>query len=90
MASTWINSENMLAALQKQMNAEMVAAAEPVIKKAVEDAEKEMRKRLGAMFVALLDQGFSVEGFGTELRIIVKHDKSAQYGEREARRGRNE
>lgn len=35
MGTTWINGDNMLAALKNQMNAEMMAAAEPVIKKAV-------------------------------------------------------
>lgn len=73
MASTWINSDNMLAALQKQMNAEMMAAAEPVIKKAVEDAEKEMRKQLGAMVIALIEQSFSIERHGNDLRILVTH-----------------
>jgi hypothetical protein len=77
MASTWVNSENMLAGLKEKMNAEMMAAAEPVIKNAAEAAEKEMRKRLGAMFVALLDQTFSMERMGNDLRILVKHDKSA-------------
>lgn len=75
MASTWINTDNMLRDLMAQMNKEMQAAAEPVIRTAIEDAEKEMRKRLGAMFVALIDHSFSVERFGNDLRILVKHDK---------------
>ena len=77
MASTWINTDNMMRDLMSQMNKEMQEAAEPVIRKAVEDAEKEMRKRLGAMFVALIDRNFSVERCGTDLRILVKPDKSA-------------
>lgn len=47
MAKTWINEENMLVALKDQMNAEMMAAAEPVIRKAVEEAAtKAERDRL--------------------------------------------
>ena len=72
---TWINVENMMRDLRAQMNKELQEAAEPVIRKAVEDAEKEMRRRLGTMFVALLDHSFSMERFGDELRILVKHDK---------------
>ena len=71
--TTWIHGENMLASLMKQMNDEMMAAAEPVIKKAVEEAEKEMRRRLAAMFVAMIDQSFSMERGGQDLRILIKH-----------------
>lgn len=60
MASTWINADNMMRDLMAQMNKEMQAAAEPVIRKAVEEAEREMRKRLSAMFVALIDSSGSV------------------------------
>jgi len=61
MATTFINPDSMLAGLKVQMNAEMMAAAEPVIQKAVQEAEKEMRKRLAAMFVSLIDHSFSLE-----------------------------
>lgn len=73
MATTLINSENMIEALKARMNAEMLAAAEPVIKRAVEEAEKEMRQRLGAMFVSLIDSSFSVERNASSLHIIVTH-----------------
>lgn len=78
MATTWINSDNMLAMLQKQMNEEMMLAAAPVIEKAVAEAKKEMQKKLGAMFVAMIDQSFSVERFGSNLRITVIHDKGVE------------
>lgn len=76
MADTWINSDIMLLAMKEKMSAEMMEAAEPVIRKAVEEAEKAMRRRLGQMFVALLDEHFSMERHGTELRIVVKHERS--------------
>lgn len=79
MSSTWINTDNMMRGLKERMNLEMQAAAEPVIRKAVEDAEKEMRKRLGAMVVALIDNNFSVERMGNDLRILVKHDKGINH-----------
>jgi formate dehydrogenase maturation protein FdhE len=72
--TSMINQDAMLRGLMEKMNAEMMAAAEPVIKKAAEDAEKEMRKRLGAMFVSLLEKSFSIERNQNELRILVKHE----------------
>lgn len=71
-----INQDAMLRGLMEKMNAEMMAAAEPVIKKAAEDAEKEMRKRLAVMFVALIEKSFSMERDQNELRILIKHDVS--------------
>lgn len=73
MATTWIDSGNMLLALKEQMNAEMMKAAEPVIRKAAEDAEKEMRKRLGAMFIAMIDKDFCMDRHDTDLRILIKY-----------------
>lgn len=58
-------------AIQKAMN----EAAEPIIKQAVADAELEMRRRLGSSVLALLEKGYSIERFGTELRILVRIDK---------------
>lgn len=74
MSANWINSENMLRELKERMNEELMAAADPIIKKAVEDAEKEMRKRLASMFVALIDQNFSIERHGYDLRILVQRE----------------
>lgn len=74
MASTWINGDTMLAELKERMNAEMLEAAEPVIRKAVEEAEKEMRKRLGGLFVAMIDASFSVYRDGRDLHITVRND----------------
>jgi formate dehydrogenase maturation protein FdhE len=71
MAESWINQDAMLRSLMANLNAEMQKAAEPVLRKAVEEAEREMRKRLGALVVGLLEHEFSVERFGHELRITV-------------------
>lgn len=73
MAKTWINEENMLAGLKEQMNAELMAAAEPVIRKAVEEAEKEMRRKLATMFVSLINQSFSIQRNATDLYIRVEN-----------------
>lgn len=75
MATTFINPDAMLAGLKTNMNAEMMAAAEPVIRKAVEEAEREMRKRLAAMFVSLIDKSFSLERQQDTLLIRVEHRK---------------
>ncbi len=73
--ATMINVDLMLARLKAELAEEMAKAAEPVILKAVEEAEKEIRKRLGLMFISLLDQSYSVERDGNYLRIIIQHDR---------------
>lgn len=75
MSTSFINSENMLASLKYQMNEEMMKAAEPEIQIAVANAEKAIRRRLGAMFISLIEQSFSIERYGNDLRIIVKQVK---------------
>lgn len=80
MASDWINSEKLMLDLKDKLNIEMQAAAEPVIRKAVEEAEKEMRKRLAEMFIAIIDSNFSVERMGTDLRILVMRGRDINTG----------
>lgn len=72
---SWINQDNMLRDLMSSMNEEMQAAAEPVIRKAVEEAEKKMRRSLATMFVAIIDRSFSIERMGNDIRILVKYEK---------------
>lgn len=73
MAQTLINVDSFLAELKQRMNEEMLRAAEPAIKKAVEEAEREIRVRLGAMVVSLLDRSFMVERRAEQLVIVVEH-----------------
>ena len=69
--STFINADKFVENLAASMNAEMVAAAEPIIKRAVEEAEREMRRKIGQMCISLIEHSFAVERFGTDLRILV-------------------
>ena len=55
----------------QQMNAELMAAAEPAIQEAVKQVEKEVRKRFGALVISLIEQQFSVHRNGTDLHIVV-------------------
>lgn len=61
----------MVGALKAQMNAEMMMAAEPVIRLAVEEAEKEMWRRLSAMFVAMIKGSFDVYQNKHDLHIKI-------------------
>lgn len=74
MATTLINSEAACDILKKQMNAEMVEAAKPIIDEALKEIEKVMRKKLASMIIAYLDNNIEAERMGSSLRILVKHE----------------
>jgi hypothetical protein len=75
MENTWLNDERFLEGLKRKLNADMLSAAEPVLQKALVDAEKKMRESLASNVVAFLDHSFSVERYGSDLRILVKHER---------------
>ena len=76
-----INQDVFLAQLHKKLNAEMLAAAEPLIKKAIEDIEAEMRRQLAQMLISVVEQSFAIERFGTDIRIIVKRPDNSKITE---------
>ena len=47
-------------------------AAEPIIQRAVKDYETEVRKIVGKAAVGMLEERYSIERFGQDLRITVK------------------
>ena len=71
MANLIINSEEILASLKIKLNEELQIAAEPIIQKALKDAEDVMRKKLASYFISYIDKNFSVERDGTDLRIVI-------------------
>lgn len=73
MATTeWFNVEAFTAALRRDMNRQLQAAAEPIIQQAVADAEQAMRQQLGSMVVGLIEHTMTIERVGPDLRILVK------------------
>ena len=66
-----INKDMFVKQLSKQIHEALLAAAEPIIEKAIDDTRKEMRKRLGAMVTGMLQDSYSIDRMGTDLRIIV-------------------
>lgn len=73
--SAYIDGPSFLRSLQEEMNRQMLAAAEPVIQKAVQEVERAMRQRLGAMVIGLIEKSVEVDRFGPDLRILVKQAK---------------
>jgi len=67
-----INYDELVKALKERMNQEIVKAVEPVIHKAVADAEKEIRKRIGEMAISLLETSYDARRDGRELLIRVE------------------
>ena len=74
MATTLLDHDMTLEILKRAMNKEMVAAAAPLIAKALVDIEMVMRKKLGSMVVAYLDTCIEIDRMGQDLRIIVRHE----------------
>ena len=74
MATTLLNTDRALEILKAQMNKEMIEAGKPIIEKALSDIESVMRKKLGSMIVAYLDNYMEIERKGDVLRILIKHE----------------
>lgn len=71
--TAFIDEDRLRASLAKIMADEMMEAAEPIIQQAVKDAEKEMRRRLGAMIISQIDSNFDVTRSAQDIVIRVKH-----------------
>ncbi|HEY1127948.1 MAG TPA: hypothetical protein VGF12_00970 [Roseateles sp.] len=72
-----LNAENTLGALKAQINVELTKAAEPVIQRALAEIEAEMRKKLAANLVALIDRSYSMTTYGDVLTISVNRGPRA-------------
>lgn len=67
------NIENVRKNIIREMNDDMVAAAEPVIQKALIDIEMRMRKKLGEMIISKLEEDVDIMTMGRQLTISVRH-----------------
>lgn len=72
--SKFINDAQFCRHLKEVMNEELIAAAEPVIAEAIAKVEVELRKRLGTMLIAMIDQNFTMDRIGPDLRIVIKQN----------------
>lgn len=72
MTGNIINQDALAKHIMEQINKEMLTAAEPAIKAAMENVEKEMRKKMAESLISFVESSFSMERFGPDLRIIVK------------------
>ena len=69
--SNFINEKEFGAFLGKHLHEEMLIAAEPILQRAKQDVEQAMRQRLAEMVVGYLQDSYSVDRMGRDLRIIV-------------------
>jgi len=72
MAQNIINSDLFFKQIGEKLNDEMIKTSEPLVKKALEEIEKEMRKSLGAMLIKFIESEFSLERFGNDLVIKIR------------------
>ena len=72
MSKTTAHPDGFLQAIKQALNEQMMAEAEPLIQKAVAEFERDMREKLAAKLIAQLDERYSIDRFGSELRITVR------------------
>ena len=73
---TLINQEVFKIRLADELNKGIRESAEPILTKALEDIEKEMRKKLASMIVSFIDGYVEIETMNNALKIVVRHDYS--------------
>lgn len=81
-----INDEEFSRILKRELNAQMLEAAEPIIKQAIASAETEMRKRLASILVSLVDRSYRMERMGHDLVVRVDMGKPAGNSTEETKR----
>jgi hypothetical protein len=71
MTTSIINHDAAIELLRAQCVKDMTAAAEPIIKQAVADAEKAIRAQIGVWAISMFDSTFSIDRHGRDVRIVV-------------------
>jgi hypothetical protein len=66
-------SPNFERVLLEGLNTHLRAAAEPVIQQALKDIEREMRERLAARLISLIETNVSFQRRGQEMVITLNH-----------------
>jgi len=75
MASGIINTDAFIKELGSKLNESMTKAAEPIIQRALQDIEVEMRKQLANNLIGFIDSNMSFERFGSDIRILISQPK---------------
>lgn len=75
---SFINSELFLQRIREQINGEMLAAAEPLIKEAMEKIERQMRTTLAARLIGSIEQ--STHFYERENHLVIHIDREKQHG----------
>lgn len=73
------NQPNMLKALQEQINADMLAQAEPLIQEALAKIEKEMRARLAQRLIANIQRDMDIRTAGHTITITLRQATGENY-----------
>lgn len=68
-----INEDMLIMHMKVKINKDMTEAAEPIIQKALKDAEVKMRSELAKGVIACIDKSFTSYGNDTEL--VIKIDR---------------
>lgn len=60
--------------LKEFLNVEMLKVAEPLIQKSLKQVEQKMRTQVAQNLIAYLDHNMDIERFGSDLRILIRHE----------------
>jgi hypothetical protein len=74
------NREEAISALTNYLQTDLTRAAEPIIKKAVEEFEKELRAKMALRVMAIIDRSFEVSA-GMDV-LTIRVDYGSQGGRR--------
>ena len=64
--------ERILARLKVELQRELDAVAEPIIRQALDDIQHQMRQRMGTMVIGLLETSYDVRNLNDRLVITVQ------------------
>lgn len=67
-----INEGAFRESILKQLNADLLAAAEPILQEALKKIEVEMRAKMASRLIAYMDSNFHFERHGHDIRVVVK------------------
>ena len=76
MKTNFIDTEAFSKYLLQNINKQMLEAAEPILQEALKKLEIRMREKLATNIISLIEQNYSVERCGNDIRIMVSQPQS--------------
>lgn len=75
LSTSLINTDVAMKVLSARINDELLSCAEPLVVEALASIEKRLRKELGSLLISVVEQSYSIERSGNDLRITVRGNR---------------